>query len=161
MAGPPASSVWGPVAFVTRRAGQMLSDILKARMVELDVRDQPQGLAFAMHAASRESSRCSLLPARARRPLDARARAHRAAYRPARSTPPGSSTLTVATGSGSLAGPSTCSPFPHTDALRSPGAGVDRHRRIEPAQRVVGPYGDVVGVVPSTEMRVQERLRKS
>jgi len=54
MAGPPAPSVWGPVAFVTRRTGQMLSDILKARMVELDVRDQPLGLAVAMHAASRE-----------------------------------------------------------------------------------------------------------
>jgi hypothetical protein len=54
MAGPPAPSVWGPVAFVTRRTGQMLSDILKARMVELDAREQPLGLAFAMHAASRE-----------------------------------------------------------------------------------------------------------
>lgn len=32
----------------------MLSDILKARLVELDVSDQPQGLADAMHAASRE-----------------------------------------------------------------------------------------------------------
>jgi hypothetical protein len=33
MAGPPAPSVWGPVAFVTRRTGQMLSDILKPRLV--------------------------------------------------------------------------------------------------------------------------------
>lgn len=54
MAGPPAPSVWGPVAFVTRRTGQTLSDILKARIVQLDLLDQPQGLAIAMHAASRE-----------------------------------------------------------------------------------------------------------
>src|ERR1019366_3422479 len=33
MAGPPAPSVWGPVAFVTRRTGQMLSDILKPRLL--------------------------------------------------------------------------------------------------------------------------------
>jgi hypothetical protein len=54
MAGPPAPSVWGPVAFVTRRASQTLSDILKSRVVGLDLLDQPQGLAIAMHAASRE-----------------------------------------------------------------------------------------------------------
>jgi hypothetical protein len=64
MAGPRAPSVWGPVAFVTRRTGQMLSDILKARMVELDVCDQPQGLAFAMHAASREIVSLFLPPLR-------------------------------------------------------------------------------------------------
>jgi hypothetical protein len=54
MAGPPAPSIWGPVAFVTRRTGQMLSDILKTRLVELKMPDQPNGLAVAMHAASRE-----------------------------------------------------------------------------------------------------------
>jgi hypothetical protein len=54
MAGPPAPSIWGPVAFVTRRTGQMLSDILKTRLVELKMLDQPDGLAVAMHAASRE-----------------------------------------------------------------------------------------------------------
>ena len=54
MAGPPAPSVWGPVAFVTRRTGQILSDILKTRLVELEMLDQPDGLAVAMHAASRE-----------------------------------------------------------------------------------------------------------
>jgi len=32
----------------------MLSDILKARIIELDLRDHPLGLAAAMHAASRE-----------------------------------------------------------------------------------------------------------
>lgn len=54
MAGPPAPSVWGPVAFVTSRTGQTLIDILRARIAQLDVCDQPQGLAIAMHAASRE-----------------------------------------------------------------------------------------------------------
>jgi hypothetical protein len=39
---------------VTRRTGQMLSDILKSQLVELEVLDQPDGLAVAMHAASRE-----------------------------------------------------------------------------------------------------------
>jgi hypothetical protein len=54
MAGPPAPSVWGPVAFVTRRSGRALMDILKARVVELGLDDQPFGLATAMHSASRE-----------------------------------------------------------------------------------------------------------
>jgi len=39
---------------VTRRTSQRLSDILKARIVELELLDQPQGLAIAMHAASLE-----------------------------------------------------------------------------------------------------------
>jgi SEC-C motif len=64
MAGPPARSVWGPVAFVTRRTGQMLSDVIKARMLELDVCDQPQGLAIAMNAASREIVSLFLPPLR-------------------------------------------------------------------------------------------------
>jgi hypothetical protein len=64
MAGPPAPSVWGPVAFVTRRTGQMLSDIIKARMLELDVCDQPQGLAIATNAASREIVSLFLQPLR-------------------------------------------------------------------------------------------------
>jgi hypothetical protein len=54
MAGPPAPTVWGPVAFVTSTTGPKLSEILKTRIVELDMRDQPEGLAIAMHAASRE-----------------------------------------------------------------------------------------------------------
>jgi len=54
MAGPPAPSVWGPVAFVTRRTGQTLSDILTARIAELDPVDQSERLAIAMHAASRQ-----------------------------------------------------------------------------------------------------------
>ena len=54
MAGPPAPTVWGPVAFVTPSTGPKLSEILKTRIIELDMRDQPQALATAMHAASRE-----------------------------------------------------------------------------------------------------------
>jgi len=39
---------------VRRRTGQILSDILKTRLVELEMLDQPDGLPVAMHAASRE-----------------------------------------------------------------------------------------------------------
>jgi hypothetical protein len=54
MAGPPAHSVWGPVAFVTRRTAPTLETILNDRIVELGLRSDPLGFATAIHAASRE-----------------------------------------------------------------------------------------------------------
>ena len=54
MAGPPAPTVWGPVAFVTRRTGRMRGDILSSRLMELQMLDRADGLELAMHAASRE-----------------------------------------------------------------------------------------------------------
>ena len=54
MAGPPASTVWGPVAFVNPSTGPKLSAVLKAKIAELDMSDQPEALAVAMRAASRE-----------------------------------------------------------------------------------------------------------
>ena len=64
MTGPPALSVWGPVAFVTARTGPTLSSILTAKVAELGFRDQPLGLSIAMNSASREIVALLLDPTR-------------------------------------------------------------------------------------------------
>jgi hypothetical protein len=51
---PPAPTLWGPVGFLDREAGREMADLLKPYGAPLGLRDQPDGLAAAMHAASRE-----------------------------------------------------------------------------------------------------------
>jgi hypothetical protein len=54
MDGPPAPSLWAPVAMLTRETDRELIDLLDARIKSLGLRDEPGALAAAMHAASRE-----------------------------------------------------------------------------------------------------------
>jgi hypothetical protein len=54
MEGPPAQSLWGPVATLTRESGDELMDLLKARITSSSLQDSPAGLATAMHLAARE-----------------------------------------------------------------------------------------------------------
>lgn len=54
MEGPPARSLWGPVATLTRESGRELMDLLKARMMSSSLQDSPAGLSTAMHLAARE-----------------------------------------------------------------------------------------------------------
>jgi hypothetical protein len=54
MDGPPAPSLWGPVGFLDRDDGRELAGLLKSYGDSLGLREQPAGLAAAMHAASRE-----------------------------------------------------------------------------------------------------------
>lgn len=59
MEGPPAPSLWGPVGFLTRQSARELLDTC---MDALGLGDAADGLASAMHAASREIT-VSLAPA--------------------------------------------------------------------------------------------------
>jgi SEC-C motif len=54
MAGPPAPSLWGPVAFLDRHSGRELRELLTTRIRPLGLRDEPGSLAMALQAASRE-----------------------------------------------------------------------------------------------------------
>jgi hypothetical protein len=54
MEGPPAQSLWGPVATLTRESGGELMDLLKARMLSSSLQDAPTGLATAMHLEARD-----------------------------------------------------------------------------------------------------------
>jgi SEC-C motif len=54
MDGPPARSLWGPVGTLTREIGREFIGLLDARMKSLGLRNDPGGLATAMHAAARE-----------------------------------------------------------------------------------------------------------
>lgn len=54
MEGPPAQSLWGPVATLTRASGRELVDLLKAHMMSSSLQDSPTGLSTAMHLAARE-----------------------------------------------------------------------------------------------------------
>ena len=54
MEGPPAPSLWGPVGFLTRQSGRELRELLDTCMDALGLGDAADGLASAMHAASRE-----------------------------------------------------------------------------------------------------------
>lgn len=54
MEGPPARSLWGPVATLTRESGRELMDLLKARITSSSLQDSPAGLTTAMHLAARE-----------------------------------------------------------------------------------------------------------
>ncbi|MGB0092526.1 MAG: SEC-C domain-containing protein [Solirubrobacteraceae bacterium] len=54
MDGPPAPTLWGPVGFLDREAGRDLAALLRTYGDSLGLREQPAGLAAAMHAASRE-----------------------------------------------------------------------------------------------------------
>jgi hypothetical protein len=54
MEGPPARSLWGPVATLTRESGREFMGVLKARITSSSLQDSPAGLATAMHLAARE-----------------------------------------------------------------------------------------------------------
>jgi hypothetical protein len=54
MEGPPAPSLWGPVATLTRETGRELMDLLRARLESSCLHDEPGGLATAMQLAARE-----------------------------------------------------------------------------------------------------------
>ena len=54
MEGPPAPSLWGPVGFLTRQSGRELRELLDTCIDALGLSDAADGLASAMHAASRE-----------------------------------------------------------------------------------------------------------
>jgi hypothetical protein len=54
MDGPPAPSLWGPVGFLARETDSELRELLTPHLDALDLHDRPDGLATAMHAASRE-----------------------------------------------------------------------------------------------------------
>jgi hypothetical protein len=54
MEGPPAQSLWGPVATLTRDSGRELMDLLNARILSSSLQDSPDCLATAMHLAARE-----------------------------------------------------------------------------------------------------------
>ena len=54
MEGPPAPSLWGPVGFLTRQSGRELRELLDTYMDAFGLGDAADGLAAAMHAASRE-----------------------------------------------------------------------------------------------------------
>lgn len=54
MAGPPAPSLWGPVAFIDRHSGRELRELLTTRIRSLGLPDEPGSLAMALQAASRE-----------------------------------------------------------------------------------------------------------
>lgn len=68
MAGPPAPSLWEPVAFLDCSSGRELRDLLAARVRSLGLQDEAGSLAIAMQAASGEIT-ALVLPAlrRARR----------------------------------------------------------------------------------------------
>jgi hypothetical protein len=54
MNGPPAQTLWGPVAILDRGSGGELSGLLHARLRTLELEQKPDGLAIALQAASRE-----------------------------------------------------------------------------------------------------------
>jgi hypothetical protein len=55
MDGPPAPSLWGPVAFLDHQSGPMLQQLLTAQIRSLNLpHDDPASLAVAMRAASRK-----------------------------------------------------------------------------------------------------------
>lgn len=54
MAGPPAPTLWGPVAVVDRESGSRLSELLQAHVQSMDLEREPAPLAMAMRQASRE-----------------------------------------------------------------------------------------------------------
>jgi len=54
MAGPPVPLLWGAVGFLTRQSGRQLCELLDTRTEALGLGDAADGLAVAMHAASRE-----------------------------------------------------------------------------------------------------------
>jgi hypothetical protein len=55
MDGPPAPTLWGPVAFLDHQSGPLLQQLLTAQIRSVNLpHDDPASLAIAMHAASRE-----------------------------------------------------------------------------------------------------------
>jgi len=54
MDGPPTPSLWGPVGFLDRETGSELRELLTPHLDALDPHHKPDGLATAMHSASRE-----------------------------------------------------------------------------------------------------------
>ena len=54
MDGPPAPTLWGPVGFLTRQSGGELRELLHTYIDARGFGDAADGLAAAMHAASRE-----------------------------------------------------------------------------------------------------------
>lgn len=54
MDGPPVPSLWGPVGIVLGEIDRQLSGLLRTRIDELGLGNQPSGLAVAMNQAARE-----------------------------------------------------------------------------------------------------------
>jgi SEC-C motif len=54
MAGPPAPTLWGPVAVLDRASGRRLSEILQRHVRSLELEHEPTGLVIAARSASRE-----------------------------------------------------------------------------------------------------------
>jgi len=54
MDGPPALTLWGPVAFLDRDSGQQLSQLLQSQLRALELESDAAGLAIAMRTAARE-----------------------------------------------------------------------------------------------------------
>jgi hypothetical protein len=54
MDGPPERSLWGPVGFLNRETGSELRDLLADNVTSLGVSDEPDSVARAMQAASRD-----------------------------------------------------------------------------------------------------------
>jgi len=54
MAGPPATSLWGPVGFLGGQSAREFRTLIMAQIGSLGLQDEPSSLAIAMQAASRE-----------------------------------------------------------------------------------------------------------
>jgi hypothetical protein len=54
MDGPPGRSLWGPVGFLDRETGRDLRDLLADYVTSLGLSDEPDGVAQAMQAGSRD-----------------------------------------------------------------------------------------------------------
>jgi hypothetical protein len=57
MDGPPALTLWGPVAFLDRDSASELGRLLQSRLRALELEDDSAGLLIAMRAAAREITR--------------------------------------------------------------------------------------------------------
>ncbi len=54
IAGPPAPTLWGPVAVLDHASGRQLSELLETYVRSLELEHEPTGLAIAARSASRE-----------------------------------------------------------------------------------------------------------
>lgn len=57
MDGPPAASLWGPVATLTKASGRELMNLLTARITESSLQDSPIAVAAAMRLEARAITR--------------------------------------------------------------------------------------------------------
>jgi hypothetical protein len=54
MAGPPAPTLWGPIAVLDHASGRQLSELLETQMRSLELEHEPTGLVTAVRIAARE-----------------------------------------------------------------------------------------------------------